>query len=116
MLIGVPSSKDALTQQVLTAWLGTKRFILRNTGSTALHLALVASGSLGAAFCKQCKIWDLAAGALLVTEAGGRVSDPFGLDRIPFRLDGDPDEDFPVLAGAPAAHQRLLDSIKNAAT
>ena len=115
ILLGVPSSKDSLTQCVVRSWQATSGFVLRNVGSAALHLAMVASGALAGAFCKRCKIWDIAAGALLVVEAGGRFSDPFGTSRIPFKLDVGPDEDLPTLAAAPVVQLRLLDSIKSAA-
>ncbi|MCH7840737.1 MAG: inositol monophosphatase [Planctomycetes bacterium] len=114
ILLGVPSSKDSLTQCVARSWHATNGFVLRNMGSAAMHLAMVASGALSGAFCKRCKIWDIAAGALLVIEAGGRFSDPFGGSRLPFRLDADPDEDLPTLAAAPVVHGQLLDSIKSA--
>ncbi len=112
MLIGTPSSKDALTAGVVRHWAGTRDFVLRNFGSTAFHLALVATGALAGAFGKRCKIWDVAAGALLVIEAGGRFTDPFGTPALPFRLDAKPDQDLPCLAAAPATHARLLESIK----
>ncbi len=114
LLIGIPSSKDRLTVQVLCHWIGQRDMISRNVGSTALHLAMVASGALGAAFCKQCKIWDIAAGALIVNEAGGRCTNVDGSDRLPFDLSADPDGDLPLLAAAPHTHERLLASIEDA--
>lgn len=112
VLVGVPSSKDRLTVQVVRQWLGQRGMITRNIGSTALHLAMVGSGALDAAFCKQCKIWDIAAGVLIVNEAGGRCTQVDGSDRLPFDLSADPAEDFPFLAAAPETHDRLLASIK----
>lgn len=47
---------------------------LRRAGSAALDLAYVAAGRLDGYFERGLKPWDLAAGALLVGEAGGRVS------------------------------------------
>ena len=46
----------------------------QRTGSAALNLAYVASGRLDGFFSTTLKPWDMAAGALLVTEAGGRVT------------------------------------------
>ena len=112
LLVGVPSSKDPLTVSVLRRWLDAKGLVHRNLGSTALHLGMVAAGTLSAAFCKRCKIWDIAAGALLVTEAGGFISDPFGQPRVPFDLVGDPTDDLPILSAWPGVHQQLLDSIE----
>lgn len=47
---------------------------LRRMGSAALDLAYVAAGRLDGYFERGLKPWDLAAGALLVAEAGGSVS------------------------------------------
>ena len=50
-----------------------KPFCFRCIGSTALALAGVAAGQLDVFFDCRCHIWDLAAGFLLVKEAGGIV-------------------------------------------
>ena len=113
-LLGIPSTKDALSLEVTRNWLGTKGFICRNLGAITVHLALVAAGSMAGAFGRQAKLWDVAAGALLVAEAGGRITDPFGGDLLPFRLDADPQRDIPFLAAGPVMHERLLESIRSA--
>ena len=51
---------------------------VRRTGSVALELAYVASGRLDGFFGFGLKPWDIAAGSLLIQEAGGFVSDPQG--------------------------------------
>jgi myo-inositol-1(or 4)-monophosphatase len=48
---------------------------VRRLGAAALDLALVARGALDGYWEMKLKPWDLAAGVLLVEEAGGRVSD-----------------------------------------
>ncbi|MBX6352575.1 MAG: inositol monophosphatase [Thermoflavifilum sp.] len=48
---------------------------LRALGSAALHMAYVACGRLDAFWEYDLNAWDLAAGALLVEEAGGVVED-----------------------------------------
>ncbi|MEE9452702.1 MAG: inositol monophosphatase family protein [Gammaproteobacteria bacterium] len=48
---------------------------IRRAGSAALDLAYVAAGRLDGFWEFSSKIWDVAAGALLVKEAGGLVSD-----------------------------------------
>ena len=50
---------------------------VRRAGAAALDLAYVAAGRLDAFFVESLKAWDIAAGMLLVTEAGGQVSDIF---------------------------------------
>ena len=47
---------------------------LRISGSAALDLAYVASGRLDGYFQKNLNIWDIAAGMLIVSEAGGVVN------------------------------------------
>jgi len=58
---------------------------IRRMGSAALNLCYVATGRLDAYWTTSVKIWDVAAGQLIVTEAGGTVSRPdgtlFDLDR-----------------------------------
>lgn len=56
---------------------------LRAAGSAALHLAWTACGRLSGFWENQLSPWDMAAGALLVREAGGRVTDTIGR---PYRL------------------------------
>jgi myo-inositol-1(or 4)-monophosphatase len=51
---------------------------IRRFGTAALDLAHVADGLYGAFFEFQLSPWDFAAGQLLVTEAGGRVTDCTG--------------------------------------
>ena len=48
---------------------------VRTSGSAVLDLAYVACGRLDGAVYLALHAWDVAAGTLLVTEAGGRVSD-----------------------------------------
>jgi myo-inositol-1(or 4)-monophosphatase len=57
---------------------------IRRCGSAALDLAYVACGRFDGFWEIKLKPWDMAAGALLVAEAGGRVT---GLDGGPFVLD-----------------------------
>ena len=48
---------------------------MRYSGSAALDLAYVASGRLDGFFQNQLNLWDIAAGVLMVEEAGGVVND-----------------------------------------
>ncbi|OOG54410.1 inositol monophosphatase family protein [Rhodanobacter sp. C03] len=73
----------------LTAQLDMTRAILgqaediRRSGSAALDLAYVAAGRYDGYFEIGLKPWDMAAGVLLVHEAGGRYCDFAGRDGIP---------------------------------
>jgi myo-inositol-1(or 4)-monophosphatase len=51
---------------------------IRRAGSCALDLAHLAAGRLDGFFVTSLKSWDVAAGALIVKEAGGRVGDLAG--------------------------------------
>ncbi len=54
---------------------------LRVSGSAALDLAYVASGRLDGFFQRKLNIWDIAAGIIILTEAGGRIS-PLDIKKI----------------------------------
>jgi myo-inositol-1(or 4)-monophosphatase len=55
---------------------------VRSIGSAAMDLAWVASGRLDGYWHHGLSPWDIAAGILLVREAGGRVSDADGGDQM----------------------------------
>ena len=73
---------------------------LRRPGSAALDLAWMAAGRYDGFFETGLKPWDIAAGTLLVTEAGGMVSDLHGSDT--FLQTGH------LCAGNPNIHPLLL--------
>jgi len=77
--LGRNASVAAPTHRALGA-LGGRVRALRGLGSAALHLAYVAAGRLDACFDMSLSVWDTAAGALLVAEAGGRVTSFAGAD------------------------------------
>ena len=51
---------------------------VRRTGSCALNLCYLAAGRFDAAWAYSAKIWDVAAGVLIIREAGGVVTAPDG--------------------------------------
>ncbi|MDC3144365.1 inositol monophosphatase [Pelagibacteraceae bacterium] len=53
---------------------------IRRFGTASLDLVYVAAGKFDGFWEKNLKIWDIAAGALIVTEAGGRVTDFRGMN------------------------------------
>ncbi|WP_149193915.1 inositol monophosphatase family protein [Luteimonas suaedae] len=70
---------------------------VRRAGSAALDLAYTACGRVDAYFEAGVKPWDIAAGVLLVREAGGRVSDFRGAALGPMDARGTADRQ--VIAG-----------------
>ena len=73
---------------------------VRRAGSAALDLAYTAAGIFDGFFELHLAAWDVAAGALLVTEAGGVVSDFSGGDRWFDRGN--------IVGAPPAVHEELL--------
>jgi len=63
------------------AALAENPLMLRATGSTALDLAYVAAGRYDGACLISYKHWDIAAGKLLVREAGGQITSEESEDR-----------------------------------
>ncbi|KAG2382429.1 hypothetical protein C9374_005631 [Naegleria lovaniensis] len=54
---------------------------IRGSGSAVINLCYVANGSLDAYFENGIQIWDMAAGKIIVEEAGGVVCDPCDLEK-----------------------------------
>ncbi len=73
---------------------------LRRPGAAALDLAYVACGRLDGFFEKKLKPWDIAAGSLLVTEAGGIVANFSG--EADYLYKGD------VIAASPKIFSQML--------
>lgn len=94
--------KDLLSTRYLPALEGAlERFEdLRRPGAAALDLAWVAAGVFDGFFELALAPWDVAAGGLLIEEAGGIVTDWSGGDGW---LEGD------ILAGGAAVHEALLE-------
>ena len=73
---------------------------IRRAGSAAVDLAYVACGRMDGFWEMALSSWDVAAGALLIQEAGGKVSDFFGGPRY---LTGGH-----ILAGTPEIHRKMV--------
>lgn len=73
---------------------------VRRTGSAALNLCYLASGRFDAFWALSTKAWDVAAGVLIVQEAGGVVTDIQGQ---PFWLE----TPHPVAAATAALHEQF---------
>lgn len=72
------SSIDPVMTRLQRVLLASQGF--RRLGSAALDLAYVASGRMDAYWEDSIHAWDIAAGCLLVSEAGGGISDLDGSD------------------------------------
>jgi len=78
---------------------------VRRTGSAAIDLAYVAAGRLDGFWEIDLASWDMAAGALLIIEAGGFVGSFEG--KQTFLNDGN------IIAGNPKIYKNLLKIIQN---
>lgn len=102
---GIPFREDQAVEgylKILRGFIGQPAGI-RRAGSAALDLAYVAAGRLDGYWESGLRPWDIAAGALLVTEAGGLVSDFTGGDR--YMDSGD------IVAACPKVLRHMLGNI-----
>ncbi|MBR2568033.1 MAG: inositol monophosphatase [Paenibacillus sp.] len=105
---GFPTEHDeALPNNLATiAALAPQVRNIRTIGSAALSMAYVADGRLTGFYEWNLNAWDMAAGSLLITESGGRVTD---IDGNPYHL-GVRD----VAASNGAIHESLLNVLRDA--
>jgi myo-inositol-1(or 4)-monophosphatase len=78
---------------------------VRRLGSASLDLCMVARGWFDGFWEFKLKPWDLAAGALVVEEAGGRITGPYGE-----AFDVDAGE---ILASNGRIHEQILDELRS---
>ena len=76
---------------------------LRNTGCAALDLAYVGCGRLDGYFHNKINLWDVAAGKIIIEEAGGKVNNisRFNINKIDIR------------AGNPNIYDKMLKKLDN---
>ncbi len=79
---------------------------VRRCGAAALDLAGVAAGRFDGFWERNLRAWDIAAGIVILREAGGYVSDTDGKDLM--LKSGN------IVAGNEAIHRKLLKLLKNA--
>jgi myo-inositol-1(or 4)-monophosphatase len=105
-IVAVPST--------LTGWASTlvsqmpRRPVIRNTGSTTLHLAMLAAGQIQGVIARDAKIWDLAAGHVIVRAAGATMTGLNGDALFPASSDAYGGADMPAIAGVASVHAELL--------
>ena len=76
---------------------------MRYSGCAALDLAYVASGRLDGFFQNKINLWDVAAGALLIKEAGGIVND---IDKFDIK-------NIDIKASSDAINAKMLQKLEN---
>jgi len=98
--VRVPVAADL--EPLVSRWLREHKF--RGFGSVALHLAFAALGAVDLVLDHKATLWDLAAGAAVLLEAGGCITTPAGRPLFPFDVPGYRGAPVPFLAGNPLAH------------
>lgn len=100
-----PEALEEYQRQFAAVLLATSG--VRRAGSAALDLADVAAGRFDGFWELHLAPWDMAAGLLLIREAGGIVTDRDGMDRRPGHG--------AVVAGNPTIHRWLLETLRTGA-
>jgi len=106
LVTGFPYDVHSRVEEVVglfAAFIGQARAV-RRLGSAALDLCYVAAGRMDGFWEGSLKAWDIAAGSLIVTEAGGRVTN----------MNGEPfvSRAGEVLASNGFLHEAMLDVIR----
>ena len=78
-------------------------FSYRKSGSAALDMAYIACGRYDGYFQKNLHLWDIAAGLILVKEAGGMTN----------KIDLSNHDDLKIIATSPDINEKLMDNLSN---
>ena len=76
---------------------------LRKSGSAALDMAYVASGRYDGYFQNNLNLWDIAAGIIILKEAGGMINE----------IDLSQNKNIPIRAFSMAINDKMLEKLKN---
>ena len=76
---------------------------VRKTGSAALDMAYVGAGRYDGYFQKNLNIWDIAAGIIIVNEAGGKIND----------INYYSNEVSKILAGSNSVYDKMIENLNN---
>lgn len=106
---GLPSLIEPPLPAYAIGWF--ERHKCRDLGAIALQMAYVAAGCLHWTVGFRSKLWDIAAAAALVVEAGGRITALDGSPLFPSDLTAEAGRNIPVLASNGSAHHTLLAQI-----
>ena len=80
-----------------------KSLNVRKTGSAALDMAYVGTGRYDGYFQKNLNIWDIAAGIIIVNEAGGKIND----------IDYSSNQVIKILAASNSIYDKMIQKLNN---
>ncbi|HZO43624.1 MAG TPA: inositol monophosphatase [Methylomirabilota bacterium] len=108
-LFSIRSPHEGALPGYVRRWLG--RYRLRRVGSTALQLCYVATGAMAFVHDHRASLWDVAAAAVIVSEAGGVMTAADGGPLFPIDPHTYAGEPIAFLAGDPVGHRASLADI-----
>ena len=76
---------------------------VRKTGSAALDMAYVGASRYDGYFQKNLNIWDIAAGIIIVNEAGGKINN----------INYSSKEVIKILAGSNSVYDKMIENLNN---
>jgi fructose-1,6-bisphosphatase/inositol monophosphatase family enzyme len=97
----------------LMRWFGQTDWKLRILGSAALEAVQVAAGVAHGAITVNGKLWDVAAPAAILQEAGAVLTSLKGEPIFPFEVANYKGAKVPFLAAGPGAHGELLREVRS---
>ena len=103
---GIDSHTNSQTDAGTRKMMEQTRF--RSLGATALHMAYVAKGAMIGMVTTTAKIWDIAAGAIIIERAGGMATDIKGNSLFPVSLENYTAEQSAILATNKKIHSQTL--------
>ncbi len=81
----------------------TSNLNTRKSGSAALDMAYVAAGRYDGYFQKNLNIWDIAAGIIIIREAGGKIND----------IDCSGRKEIKIITGSNAIYDKMQENLNN---
>jgi myo-inositol-1(or 4)-monophosphatase len=109
-VFSVRSPVGASVPDFIDGWL--RRHRLRRFGSTALHLCYVALGGIDFVHDDRASLWDIAAAAPVLLEAGGVLTTHEGAPIFPISGAQASGEPIALLAGHPASHAAAVGDVR----
>ena len=91
------SENDSLNQK------NKINLLTRKSGSAALDMAYVAAGRYDGYFQKNLNLWDIAAGIIIVSEAGGEMS----------KINLDNNKNIKIISSSTSIHNELIENLSN---
>jgi len=104
-LVGLQSASGKESLPDYWEWFYTKGYKIRNYGSAVSDVCQLAAGRLDLTILQKARIWDFAGSGLILSEAGGYLSDFDGKPIFPWQ--GSAMKRYQIIASNGSAHETL---------